>query len=140
MKLPGYVISKGRFLHYLPLIGRSTAQSLGPIILIPDPIYQDLQTEHPNPKHTALLIHEETHRRRQKEMGILQFAYRYLFDSKFRFQEELVAVKEAMKYLKKNKIVFDFDKNAQFLSGYVYLWPVSEEYAEKELKKIWDKL
>lgn len=140
MKLPWYVISKGSLLHHLPLIGKSTAQSLGPIILVPDPIYRDLQTNNPNPKHIALLIHEETHRRRQKEMGILKFAYQYLFNSKFRFNEELLAVKKAMKYLKKNKIAFDFDKNAKFLSSYIYLWPVSKKYAEKELKKVWDEI
>ena len=87
MKLPWYVISKGSLLHHLPLIGKSTAQSLGPIILVPDPIYRNLQTDNPNPKH--------------KEMGVLKFGYKYLSDSKFRFQEELLAVKEAMKYLKK---------------------------------------
>jgi len=140
MKLPRYVISKGKFLHYLPLIGKSTAQSLGPIIFVPYHIYRDLQTDNPNPKHVALLIHEETHRKRQKEIGYLRFAYKYLFYSKFRFQEELLAVKEAMKYLKKNKIHFDFDQKAKFYSGYLYLWPVSKEYAEKELKKIWDEV
>lgn len=135
MKLPWYLFSKGPLLHHLPLIGKLTAQSLGPIIFIPDPIYRDLKTDQPNPKHIALLIHEETHRRRQKEIGILKFAYQYLFNSKFRFQEELSAVKEAMKYLKKNQIAFDFNKNAKFFSSYVYLWPVSKEYAKIELKK-----
>jgi len=140
MKLPWYILSKGSFLHHLPLIGKSTAQSLGPIILVPDNIYRDLKSDNPNPKHLALLIHEETHRKRQKEMGYLSFAFRYLFNSNFRFQEELLAVKEAMKFLKKNHIEFDFDKNSKFLSSYVYLWPVSKEYAEKELKKVWDEI
>jgi hypothetical protein len=45
-----------------------------------------------------------------------------------------------LKYLKKNNIPFDFDRNAKFLSSYVYLWPVSTEFAEKELRKIWDTL
>lgn len=139
MKLPWYVISKGPFLHHLPLIGKSTAQSLGPIILVPDPIYRDLQTDNPNPKHVALLIHEEVHRKRQKEMGVLKFGYYYIFNSKFRFQEELLAVKEAMKYLKKRHIPFDFDKNVKFLSSYVYLWPISKKFAKKELKKAWNE-
>ena len=140
MKLPWYVISKGSLLHHLPLIGKSTAQSLGPIILIPDNIYRDLKSQKPNPRHIALLIHEETHRKRQKKIGYLKFAYKYLFDSKFRFQEELLAVKEAMRYLKSMKIAFDFEKKAKFLSSYVYLWPVSKEYAEKELHKVWDEI
>jgi len=73
-------------------------------------------------------------------MGILKFGFQYLFNSKFRFQEELLAVKEAMKYLKKRKIPFDFDKSAKFLSSYVYLWPVSKKYAKKELKKVWEEV
>ncbi len=140
MKLPWYIISKGSLLHHLPLIGKSTAQSLGSLILIPDPIYRDLQTDHPNPKHIALLIHEETHKKRQGELGFIKFGIKYMFNSKFRFNEELLAIKAGMKYLKKNNIPFDFDKNAKFLSSYVYLWPVSKEYAEKELQKVWDEI
>lgn len=73
-------------------------------------------------------------------MGFMKFGVRYIFNSGFRFEEELLAVKEAMKYLKKRKIPFDFDKSAKFLSSYVYLWPVSKKFAETELKKVWDEL
>jgi hypothetical protein len=140
MKLPWYVISKGSLIHHLPLIGKSTAQSIGAFILIPDPIYRDLQTDSPNPKHIALLIHEETHKKRQSELGFIKFGVQYIFNSKFRFNEELLAVKAGMKYLKENNIPFDFDKNAKFLSSYVYLWPVSKEYAQKELQKVWNEI
>lgn len=140
MKLPWYVIAKGTLLQHLPLIGKSTAQSIWPLIFIPELIYRDLKTDEPNPRHVALLIHEEMHRKRQIEIGLVKFGLKYIFDSRFRFAEELLAVKEAMKYLKKNNIPFDFDRNAKFLSSYVYLWPVSTEFAEKELRKIWDTL
>ena len=140
MKLPQHVISKGSFLDLIPLLGRSTANSIGPFIFIPLNIYNDLKSKKPNPKHIALLIHEETHRKRQKKIGFIKFGIKYIFDSKFRFNEELLAVKEGMKYLKKNKIPFNFDKNAKFLSSYVYLWPVSKKYAEKELEKVWNEL
>lgn len=140
MKLPWYVISKGSFFHHIPLIGKSTAQSLGPIILVPDPIYRDLTTDTPHPKHIALLIHEETHRKRQHEIGFWTFSYKYIFNSTFRFQEELLAIKESMKYLKKQHMPYDFNKNAQFLASYIYLWPVTKEYAEKELKKVWAEI
>lgn len=140
MKLPRYVISKGSLLHHIPLIGKSTAQSLGSIILVPDQIYRDLQTDNPHPKNIALLIHEETHRKRQNEMGFWTFSYKYVFNSTFRFQEELLAIKESMKYLKKQHIAYDFRKNAKFLASYIYLWPVSKEYAEKELKKAWAEI
>ncbi len=140
MKLPWYVVPKTALFDWIPLLGKSTANSIGPFIFIPTKIYIDLKSENPNPKHIALLIHEETHRKRQKQIGFLKFGMKYLFNSNFRFQEELIAVKEAMKYLKKNKIKFDFDKNSKFLSSYVYLWPVSKKYAEKELKRVWNEL
>ena len=72
-------------------------------------------------------------------MGWLVFGTKYLFSSKFRFSEELIAVKEAMKYLKKNHLSFNFDKKARTLSSYLYLWPVPKDYAEKELKRVWDE-
>ena len=140
MKLPWYVLSKGSLLDSIPLLGKSTANSIGPLIFVPATIYKDLKSQNPNPKHIALLIHEVTHRKRQKEIGFVKFGLQYIFNSKFRFNEELLAVKEGMKYLKMNNIAFDFSKNAKFLSSYVYLWPVSKEYAEKELRKIWEEL
>lgn len=140
MKLPRHIVAKSRLLGKFPWLGRGTANSIGPLILIPQHIYKDLESDSPAPHHVALLIHEETHRRRQKELGYLKFGVQYLFNAKFRFNEELLAVKEAMKFLKKNNIVFEFDRNATVLSSYLYLWPVSKEYAESQLKKIWDEI
>lgn len=140
MILPWYVISKGTLLDSIPLLGESTANSIGPLIFIPQAIYKDLKSQNPNPKHVALFIHEETHSKRQKAMGFIKFGIQYIFNSRFRFEEELIAVKEAIRYLKKNKIQFEFDKNAKFMSSFVYLWPVSKNYAEKELRKVWNEL
>ena len=122
------------------MIFAKTAQSIGPFIFVPNDVYRNLRSEKPTPKNIALLIHEETHRKRQKEMGYLKFACHYLSNPKFRFQEELLAIKEAMKYLKKNNIAFDFARKAKILSSFVYLWPVSKEYAEIELRKAWDEV
>lgn len=140
MKLAGHIISKPRFLGFIPFIGNKTANSIGPFIFVPLDIYNDLKSQNPHPRHLALLIHEETHRKRQKEMGFIRFGVQYVFNSRFRFKEELIAVKEAMKFLKKNKLSFEFDKHAKFLSNYVYLWPVSKDYAQKELKKVWNEI
>lgn len=140
MELPWYVISKGKIFDAIPVLGKATAQSIGPFIFLPSVIYKDLKSSNPNPKHIALIIHEETHRVRQKEVGFVKFGIQYLFNPKFRFAEELRAVKEAMKYLKTNNVPFDFENKAKFMSSFVYLWPVSKHYAEGELKKVWDSL
>lgn len=112
MKLPWYILKKPSIGNFVPLLGKNIANSIGPFIFLP--------------KHIALLLHKETHRKRQKQIGLFVFGFKYLFDPKFRFREELIAVKEGMKYLKKNNIPFNFDKNAKFLSSYIYLWPVSK--------------
>lgn len=140
MKLPAYVRSKGLLLQNIPIIGNSTAQCIGEFIFLPDSIYKDLQTDQPDPKNIALLIHEETHRKRQKEMGNLKFALLYLINPRFRFQEELLATKEAMKYLKQSGIPFDFERSAKILSSYLYFWPVTKERAAEELEKIWEEV
>lgn len=140
MKLPHYVISKPRIFGSLPFIGNRTASSIGSYIFVPYKIYKDLTSRNPKPQHIALLIHEEAHRKRQKEIGFIKFGLHYIFNPAFRFHEELLAVKEAMKYLKENNIPFDFDGRAKFLSSYIYLWPVSKRYALQALKKAWNEI
>jgi len=139
MKLPPYVLPKPRIIGLIPFIGDKTANSIGPFIFVPLPIFKDLTLQNPDPRHIALLVHEEMHRKRQKEMGFIKFGIQYLLNARFRFNEELLAVKEAMKYLKKKNIPFEYDKQARFLSSYVYLWPVSKKIALKELKRIWNE-
>jgi len=139
MKLANYIKPKPLFFNFIPHLGKYTANSLYPFILIPKAIYDDLKTENPNPNSVALLIHEETHRKRQKELGWLIFAIKYMFNPVFRFNEEILAIKEAMRYLKKYNMPFDLDRKAKTLSSWLYLWPVSRDFAKKELEKIWNE-
>src|SRR3989344_1547072 len=118
MNLPKYVRSKPRFFSFIPVLGKYTGNSIYPWIFLPEDIYENLKSPNPNSYHVALLIHEQKHYDRQKKMGWFLFGIKYLFFAKFRFNEELIAVKEAMKYLKKNNIPFDFDKKAKILSSY----------------------
>lgn len=140
MKLASYIKPKPPFFKYIPMLNKYTANSLYPIIFMPKDVYEDLKSSNPDPRHIALLMHEETHRKRQKQIGWFRFGVKYLFNPGFRFNEELLAVKEAMRYLKKHKIPFDFERKAQVLSGGLYLWPVSKYYAKKELEQVWDEV
>lgn len=140
MNLPNYIKPKPKLLGILPIIGNKTANSIYPFILLPRTVYDELQKEKPDPRLVALVIHEEAHRKRQIKMGWIKFSIKYLFDKKFRFNEELLAVKEAMKYLKENNITFDFEKNASHFSGWLYFWPVSKNYAKEELERIWNEI
>jgi len=139
MKLPSYVKPKPGYFKFIPVLSNYTANSIYPRIFIPQDIYEDLVRPKPDQRHIALLVHEEAHFQRQKAMGWLLFGTKYLFSSKFRFNEELLAVKEAMKYLKRNKNYFTFDRSSKNLSSHLYLWPVSKRYDEKELRKLWDE-
>ncbi len=131
MKIPSYVILKPRLFNVIPWLSNDTANAIYPFIFLPRAIYNNLQSPHPNQQYVALLIHEEIHRKRQKEIGWVIFNIKYLTSPKFRFNEELLAIKEAIKYLKKHSIPFDFEKNAQSLSGWLYFWPISKYDAKK---------
>lgn len=140
MKLPKYVREKPDFFRFTPILREYTANSIYPWIFLPTDIYKNLKSSQPDLHHIAILIHEQEHHKRQKKMGWFVFGVKYLFSPKFRFTEELIAVKKAMGFLKKNNIPFNFNRTAKVLSIYLYLWPVSKHYAEKELRKIWDDI
>lgn len=137
MKLNPHIKPKPKFWKYIPWLTTFTANAIYPNIYLPLQVYDDLLTENPKPKNVSVLIHEQTHLKRQKEMGWLVFGLKYLLFPKFRFNEELMAIKESMKYLKKKNITFDTERRARFLSSWIYLWPVSYEYAKKELDGAW---
>ena len=140
MKLGKYIKPKPWFFKFVPILSKYTANSLYSYIFVPHDVYEDLKSQNPNYRHRALLIHEETHRERQRKMGWFVFGVNYLFSSKFRFNEELLAVREAMRFLKKNNISFDFEKSSRLLSSYLYLWPVSKHYAKRELERLWEEV
>ena len=139
MKLESYIRPKPRFFRIIPWLSNFTANSLYPFIFLPQAIYQDLQSDVPNPAHIALLIHEKTHYERQQKMGVLKFGLKYLFSPTFRFSEELIAVQAAMRYLKAEGLSFNFETKATNLSSWMYLWPVSKTYARDQLQQLWDK-
>ncbi len=126
--LPFYL----RFIRYRGL-------SFYPWIFLRKDIYKDLLSESPSNLSIATLIHEQTHIKRMKKIGLTRFAIKYWIDKDFRFQEELAAVKESMEYLKKRGEVFNIEKTAKALSSYQYLWCTSYQKALQELNKVWTK-
>jgi len=133
------VIRKPSFLNFIPGFSY-TAQAISPLIFVTKEVYESLCSENPNPKFVAVLEHEKKHIERQKSLGFFNFGVKYLFSPEFRFQEELLATKEGMKYFKKNGLNFDTTKSAKFMSSWLYLWMVPYERAKKELDKLWEEL
>lgn len=133
------VIKKPSFYRFIPGFSY-TAQAISPFILVTNEVYNGLVSENPNPRFIAVLEHEKKHIERQKELGFINFGIKYLFSPEFRFQEELLATKEGMRYLKQNKLDFDTSRSAKFLSSRLYLWMVPYERVKRELDKVWEEM
>lgn len=133
------IVKKPSFLNFIPGFSY-TAQAISPFIFVTDEVYKSLSSENPNPRYVAALEHEKKHIEREKELGFIKFGTKYLFSPEFRFQEEMLATKEGMKYLKKNKLNFDTARSAKFMSSWLYLWMVSYERAKRELDKAWGEI
>lgn len=140
MKLPSNVRIKPRFLEFLPWLSSYTAQAIYPNIYFSEEVYKKLRSPNSDLKYVAVLLHEQTHIERQREMGFLKWGIKYVFSPKFRFNEELEAIKVQISYLKKHKRKFDIDKRARYLSGWLYFWPVSYKTAKKELEEAWGEI
>ena len=128
------------FWQFIPWLSSYTAQAISPNIYVSKEVFENLQSKNPNPRFIAALEHEKKHVERQNKLGFIRFGIKYLFYPGFRFKEELLAIKEGMKYLKQNKLTFNINRSAKFLSSWLYLWMVSYDKAKKELLKAWEEV
>jgi 2-methylisocitrate lyase-like PEP mutase family enzyme len=138
MKLPLNVKPKNFIWNLFPF-SKYTAQAIYPNIYFTKDVYENLKSDKPNPRYIAALKHEQTHIERQKRTGWVKWGFSYVIFPKFRFDEELEALKSSMKYLKERKEDFDTQRSAKFLSGWLYLWCVSYKKAKLELDKAWQE-
>ena len=137
VNLTNNVKPKPKWWSIVPFLAKFTANAIWPNIYLPREVYDNLKSNNPRPKWVAVLKHEQEHLKREKEIGPIMFGVKYLFSSKIRFEEELIAIEAGMKYLKSAGEPFDTDKSARFLSSWLYLWPVPYEEAKRRLDKLW---
>ena len=137
MVLPKNVRVKSGLWNLFPWFSNKTAQGIYPNVYLPKYVYESLISNSPSPWHTALLLHEEEHIKRQKKFGPKKWMLKYLFVPRFRFDEEIAADIPKLKYLKSKKLSPYTIKRARQLSGWLYLWPVSYKTARQELERIW---
>lgn len=135
MTLPKNVKSEPYWFRYLP---RANGRTILSTVYIKKEIFDDLHTKYPKPQSVAVLAHEQTHLDRISEKGKLTYSLMYILSGQFRFNEELEANKQAFKILKKNKVKIDIDRKAEVLSSWRYIWPVSYQFAKKELERAWE--
>jgi len=137
MKLTTNIKPKIGLWKFLPkIIFTKTAQCIYPFIFLPEDIYKDLISLTPKPESVAVLLHEKVHLERQKRKGIILWIILYIISPKFRLNEELLAFKEQIKYLKKLNLTLDLELRAKRLSSWLYLWCISYKKALLELKKL----
>ena len=136
MKLPQNVKIKSWYWNVFPW-SKYTAQAIYPNIYFSKKHFNELKSKNPKLGLVAALIHEQEHIKRQKKFGPNKWFLKYLFVSKFRFEEEIAADIPKMKYLKSKKLNPYIDKRAKQLSGWLYFWPVSYQTAKRELERVW---
>jgi len=134
------VKKKPNFWNFLPWLSSYTAQAFFSKIYVSEEIFDNLKSKKPKPRSIATLEHERKHIERQKELGPINFGIRYIFSPEFRFSEELLAIKESMKYLKRKGLDFDIERAAGFLSSRLYFWMTSYDKARRELERIWKEI
>lgn len=128
---------KSVFVERMPTIGRNTGTTIYPYVYLPRKIYDDIYSVKPNPYNIALVVHEQEHVKRIKQVGVLSWYAKYLISGKFRLEEELAATKPQFAYLKSRGLTFDLERKARWLSGAMYLWATTYPRALERLKAIW---
>lgn len=81
-----------------------------------------------------MLEHERVHILRIKELGVIKWYLKYLFSSKFRLEEELLAYNKTKEIYNKYNLNFDIDYYAKILSSWLYFKCVSYKEAKGLLK------
>ena len=120
-------------------LGEGSGTTIYPCVYVGHKLYADVHSAKPNPYYLALIIHEQEHVKRIKTYGPTKWYLHYIFRSRFRLEEELVAYGKQFTYLKTQGLTYDLDRCARNLSSFIYLWAVSKEDALAKLRDLWAK-
>ncbi len=108
------------------------------VIYFPPDQYDDLHSDNPSTWIQSVLIHEKVHAHRQAKMGGTQWGLRYIVSRKFRLNEELLAIREQMLFLKKHNGSYDIERKARQFAGAAYLWVLPYQQAITVLNNLWN--
>ena len=140
MKIPSNVRKKDGFWKLLPILySKKTNTPIFSKIYLNEETWNGVHSKPQDLYSLGILIHELEHLKRQKQIGVVKWWLLYVLSPSFRFNEEWIAQRPQMKYLKKKRYKFDFDKRAKQLSGAAYGWAISQNNAKKKLQEIWEK-
>lgn len=120
------------------LIYRGTA--FYDFVLLGGSILKDLKSTNPKPESVGVLLHELEHYKRMRKLPRWSFAWKYMTNKQFRFEEEMAADRTQLAYLKEAGFKYDFKKRARRLSGIIYRWCVNYDTALERLEKLWGEV
>lgn len=128
------------FGKYLPRFETKMASTFYPNIYLTEEDYNDYFSENPSIRVQAIVIHEQYHLKKWKEIGLIKFGLLYLFSKKFILEQELLAIKEQMKFLKQHDEVYDIERKAQHFSGKEYWHLLKIDEARNLLTDLWNSI
>lgn len=102
-------------------------------------LWEDYLTGDPGPRTLSIIAHEQAHIDRMG--GDIRNNFKYWINPELRFQEELAAIREEMKTLKKyGENEFKIDERSRNLSSIWYWWCTDYQTAKRTLEDIWNEL
>lgn len=123
---------------FIPFMG-SIPATFYPHIYFPEKSFENLKSNTPTVWNLSVVLHESVHLERQRGV-FFWWCIKYFFSRKFLLNEELIAIKEQMKYLYSKGEVYPFEYKAKQFSSSTYLWVSGYEKSMKILKDMWNSV
>ncbi len=129
-----------KFWKYLPFLETGMASSIYPNIYLPDKEYNDWSSSNVSILTKSILIHENVHLENWEKIGFFKFSFLYLVSKSFRLTHELKSIKEQMKFLKENNLIYDIERKARHFAGKEYFYLLKIDKAREILSNLWNSI
>lgn len=90
------------------------------VTIYPDIFYPQQST--PPDQYPAIIAHETVHLAAQKAVGVKRWLWRYFTSKRFRFDEEVTAMRVELTYRTADDRIVRMDEMARQLSSSMYFW------------------
>lgn len=128
------------FWKYIPFMETEMASTVYQNIYLTEKDYTDLCSENPSVLVQSILVHENYHVKKWKEIGLLKFSFLYFFSKKFKLEQELLAIREQMQFLKEHGETYDIERKAKHFSGKEYGYLLQIQEARRVLTDLWNSI
>lgn len=140
MRINGIEVSNIRkkpwWMYIFPWLWGNTGIALYPNFYVSSEMYRNLNSERPTPRSISVALHELEHLKRARIFGVIHYYAAYVFNRRFRFEEEIACKKVEISYLRTHGESLDLTRAARMLSGWLYGWCTSEKEALQRLESL----